>query len=530
MATVVVAAILLGRPQITLADDLARLENEIDSWHLREARVTVERLDDSLKNTPRALYLAGRLLFHEGNYSKAAAELRRAIEGARAEFGWKTLRDMAAQAERVFTDLSMKQGSSGQFVYRFANGPDALLVPYAEDALVRQLDALQKALGDRPDYVIEIDILPDIETLAAATGLSVEQVERTGTVGVTKYGRVMIISPRGLAMGYPWLDTLAHELTHLVITRVSRNRAPIWLHEGIAKLLERRWRGEQLGVLTPEEAYLLDRAAREGRLIPLRRFHPSVAHLPNQEDAALAYAQVLSLMRYLEGRLGDGWTRFLLERLGEGESINGTLVSLSKFTLRRLYLWWRQTVSGRRQTPVPAVNVMKRRFKRGQTTTESSSESLLGVDVRRHLRVGDLLRLRGHVRAAVIEFQRAERLAQSPSPEISDRMGACLLELGDSKAVAEMLPKMAEIYPSHATIFVQLGKALAAEKKPSEAVISLERANAINPFHPDVHCTLKELYKNLGRAEEAKLEEEHCRLLAAKPTRKPGTIREAPPE
>ncbi|MCP4675942.1 MAG: hypothetical protein GY854_10635 [Deltaproteobacteria bacterium] len=515
IAIVAIAVVSLGTPTAALADDLARLEEEIDSWHLKEARTTLERLDDSLKDTPRALYLTGKLLFCEGDYSKAAAELRRAIEGAKAELGWKALRNMAAQAERVFMDLSVKQGSSGQFVYRFANGPDALLVPYAEETLVRQLDALQQALGDRPDFVIEIDILPDVEALAAASGLSVEQVERTGTVGVTKYGRVMIISPRGLAMGYPWLDTLAHELTHLAITRVSRNRAPIWLHEGIAKLLERRWRGEQLGVLTPEEAYLLDRAAREGRLIPLRRFHPSVAHLPNQEDAALAYAQVLSLMRYLEEKLGDGWTRFLLERIGGGESIDGALVTLSKFTLRRLYLWWRQAVSGRRQTPVPAVNMMKRRFKRGQTSTESASESLLGVDVRRHLRVGDLLRLRGHVRAAVIEFQRAERLAQSPSPEISDRLSACLLELGDSKAVAEKLPKMAEIYPSHATIFVQLGKALAAEKKLGEAATSLERANAINPFHPDVHCTLKELYKELGRVEDAKLEEEHCRLLAA---------------
>ena len=34
-----------------------------------------------------------------------------------------------------------------------------------------------------------------------------------------------------------------HEYTHFVVTRVSHNTVPIWLHEGLAKFEERRWRG-----------------------------------------------------------------------------------------------------------------------------------------------------------------------------------------------------------------------------------------------------------------------------------------------
>ncbi|MCP4602030.1 MAG: hypothetical protein GY847_16190 [Proteobacteria bacterium] len=519
-ALLVTAIVSLGNVHKAKADDLALLDSSIDSWRFTEARAILKKIDDPSKASPRGRYIIGKLLFHEGDYSKALIEFRKAIEGARAELGWKVLRDMAARAEQVFTGLAKKPGSNGQFVYRFVNGPDALLVPYAEETLRRQLDALYQVLGDRPDYAVEIDILPNIEALADVTGLTVEQIERTGTVGVTKYGRVMIISPRGLATGYPWLDTLAHELTHLVITRISRNRAPIWLHEGIAKLLEQRWRGITLGSLTPEEAYLLDRAAREGRLIPLRRFHPSIAHLPDQEDAALAYAQVLSMMRYLDEKLTHGWLRQLLERIGNDESVDQAFVALFKFPLRRLYNWWRQAVSGKRQTPVPAVSLMKRRFKRGKATGESGLESLLSADVRRHLRVGDLLRLRGHIQAAVSEFRQAKRLAESPSPEISDRLAACLLELGQPGAVSEMLHKMTELYPAHATIFIQLGQALAAEKKLNESATALERANAINPFHPTVHCTLKELYTQLGREQDATLEADHCRLIAAHPAQK----------
>ena len=244
------------------SDDLTNLEDRIDSWHLTEARRVLERLGPEAREKPKARYLFGKLLFHEGDYKRAHVELRRAIEGARAEIGWKALRNMAAQTENVFSGLKKTQGASGRFLYRYVNGPDSLLVPYAEETLDSQLAALDAILGDRPDFPIEIDILPDVEALAAATGLAVEQIERTGTVGVTKYARVMIISPRNLAAGYPWLDTLAHELTHLIITRASRNRSPIWLQEGIAKLLERRWRGDPYSSLSPEEAYLLDRAAR----------------------------------------------------------------------------------------------------------------------------------------------------------------------------------------------------------------------------------------------------------------------------
>ncbi len=497
------------------ASQLDLLDENIESWHFETAEKILADLEENQRNTPRARYLAGKLLFYKGKYADALPEFRQAIEGARAEIAWKILRNRAQESERVFSKLAKKIGPKGQFVFRYQQGPDAILIPYAENALQRQLSELTNLLGDRPDFPVEIAILPDVETMASVTGLLVEQIERTGTVGVTKYGRVMILSPRKLATGYPWLDTLAHEFTHLIITRISRNHAPIWLHEGIAKFLEPRWRGETFGTLTPEEAYLLDRASREGRLIPLRRFHPSVANLPNQEDAALAYAQVLSFVHYLNGKLEQDWIRLFLEYLGNGMKIDDTVWKLSKFSLHRLYAWWKQSVSGKRQTPVPAVELMKRRFKHGKATGEGGLESLLSADVRKHLRVGDLLRLRGHIKAAEKEYKRAHKLAPSPSPKITDRLAACYLELGNHKAVISMLPKMAELYPAHSTTFIQLGTALAMENRPEEAAKFLENANAINPFHPEIHCKLRDLYTKEGRAVAADREAEHCRILAA---------------
>jgi tetratricopeptide (TPR) repeat protein len=499
---------------------LDQLERNLDAWRLEVARAYVDTHNIEAAAEPRAAYLLGKLLFFEGDCRKALKKLREAIEGNRAELGWKAVRDRAEETETVFATLEHQKGPSGKFNYRFTPGLDEILVSYADNVLVKQLEQLKTLLGDNPVRPIEVAILADTKALSAVSGLSVEQIERTGTVGVTKYGRIMIVSPRNLVKGYPWLDTLAHELTHFFITRISRNNTPIWLHEGIAKLLEREWRSKKLQELTPEEAYLLDRAVKEGRLIPLRRFHPSVAHLSDQEEAALAYAQVLSFLKYLDNRMPENWIRDLLNGLANGQNINGVLVSLINVNLQRLFMWWRKSAAGRRHTPTPAVGLLKKQFKRGAVAGKDEGESLHILEVRRHLRLGDLLRLRGHIEAAATEFSQAKELARFPSPEISDRLGASLLELGEIDQVISLLEPMVTLYPSHANTYVQLAKALASRNEVQRALAVLDSANAINPFDPDIHCLMSTLYYEMDQEAAAAREKSICQAALAQSGKK----------
>src|SRR5690606_7928550 len=78
--------------------------------------------------------------------------------------------------------------------------------------------------------------------LSAVSGLPLEAAETTGTVAVARWGRVTMVSPRAMQRGFPWADTLAHEITHLLISRATADRAPLWLQEGVAKREEQRWR------------------------------------------------------------------------------------------------------------------------------------------------------------------------------------------------------------------------------------------------------------------------------------------------
>ena len=92
----------------------------------------------------------------------------------------------------------------------------------------------------------------------------------------------MLTSPRGLARGYGWRDTIAHEFVHYFVTKVSKNTVPIWLHEGIAKFQETRWRDAPGHKLDPPQEDLLARSLKKDQLITFEQMHPSMALLPSQ--------------------------------------------------------------------------------------------------------------------------------------------------------------------------------------------------------------------------------------------------------
>ena len=88
----------------------------------------------------------------------------------------------------------------------------------------------------------------------------------------------MVTCPKAVLRGYDWLDTLAHEYTHLVVTQTSHNTVPIWLHEGLAKYLESRWRGPAGQALTPSSRSLLGERVKKNDAHSLREDAPLDGH------------------------------------------------------------------------------------------------------------------------------------------------------------------------------------------------------------------------------------------------------------
>lgn len=111
---------------------------------------------------------------------------------------------------------------------------------------------------------------------------------------------------------------LKHELAHSFINQISHGRCPQWLHEGLAQVLEPRngaGSGRQLARLFAAE-----------REIPYNALEGSYVRFSSLE-ATLAYAESLAAAEYINETYGMSEFRRILERLGDGASIEPALRS-----------------------------------------------------------------------------------------------------------------------------------------------------------------------------------------------------------
>jgi len=111
---------------------------------------------------------------------------------------------------------------------------------------------------------------------------------------------------------------LRHELTHSFITQMARGRCPYWLNEGVAQLMEPR----SVAGAGP----LLAKLFASQREIPLNALEGSFMGLDGN-SAAIAYAESLTAVEYINDTYGMSDVRRLLERIGEGSSTEAALRS-----------------------------------------------------------------------------------------------------------------------------------------------------------------------------------------------------------
>jgi hypothetical protein len=299
---------------------------------------------------------------------------------------------------------------------RLQDDEDRALVPYIVDVAVRARRVIEKDLHTDLPRPLRIDLVRDLFSLSAVSGLALEHAETTGTVAVARWGRITMVSPRAAKLGYPWQDTLAHEIAHLALSRATRDVAPLWLQEGIAKREERRWR-EPLPFDDGPSAHAVARhAIQRGRDVGIDGLGRSIAMLPTPEQASTAFAEVASFVDHLLSVAGEPALHLLmldLKGLGTDQG-DSALISVTGYDLPGLITRWKShllamPVSGAGGVPEPR---------------EAPG------DVNFHVRLGDLLRERGHAVAALEHFDKA--LARLPSePNVRVRAARAAWEAGE---------------------------------------------------------------------------------------------------
>jgi hypothetical protein len=513
---------LLAAPAVRASSPEQQADEALEAWNLAEAEGLIRGLEAaSGASDPRVSLLRGKLRFMQGRYRESLTLLKSASSAIPATPGLTQLVALVERTEATTRDYVRTRSPAGHFELAHAPGVDALLIPYASEALDRAYVELTRLFGHAPPTPIRVDIYPTVDVLGTVSPLTVAEIRTSGTIALCKYNRLMITSPRDLVYGYDWLDTLSHELIHLIVTQKSMNRMPIWLHEGLAKYYEVVWRRDARPALDRHSESFLAKALAKGTLIPFAAMSPSMAKLPSQEATTTAFAEVWTVMAFLESRARGPVAASLTGHVGAGLADREAVAKVASLPWDRFEPSWKTWLKQQGYRPL-AVEEQQRLLFKGHDT-EADELAALRIDAaREHVWLGDRLRLRDRWHAAITAYRKAAEVAATgpdgarsigASPIISGKLGYALLRAGrPAEAVTALRAPLAD-HPRHVVLHVYLGEALLALGRHAEAQRHLEEALTINPFDPDLHGHLAAVYDALGLSAKAAIERSAQRLI-----------------
>lgn len=508
------AGLAQGEPRRSSVQTAIHATRLIQKWQYDEARELVGALESVDKNSPATRYARAELDFVDGRYQRVLTGLD-GIPGNRFGGNVAALRQLAASTYQVTKNFTKSTSPDGHFEIWYEKGKDDAIVELAGATLDAAYRALGDDLGHRPKSPIRVEILGASRDLAEVSTLTAKEIETTGTIALCKYGKLMFVSPRATLFGYPWLDTLTHEYVHYVVTQMSAGTVPVWLHEGLARYLQGRWRGPATGALSAVDEHLLARALRKRKLIKFRQMHPSMAKLPSQKAAALAYAEVHTLVRFIHRKVGNDGLRRLLLSQRRGKSARKAVAETMGVPWEKLEKQWKRSLRAAKLESSKALagRSERIRFKKGKGNQENVGvESINDDEARKYTRLAGMLRARRMAEAAALEYEKALAITGASDPFVAGKLSRTYLELGrldEAIALAEPLVDQVEIDALPATT---VGVAYLSQGNAEKSAAALEVALSISPFDPTIRCSLAKAYRARGDV-RAEREERACKIL-----------------
>jgi tetratricopeptide (TPR) repeat protein len=272
-----------------------------------EALVRAQQAARVSPESAEAFLLLGYAYYKNDHNSEAIAALKKSLQLRPDD---KT-RDLLERVERESkTEADFRQQESSHFILRYEGSQTAdALRTQVLDALEGDYRDLSNDLGSstRNIYVslYTDEAFFDVTHAAAWTAALNDGKIRIPISGVTT------VTPE-LA------SVLRHELTHSFVAQITHNRAPVWLNEGVAQLEQ----GSSTGAIGPRLAALYV----SGRQIPLNQLEGGFQDYSSAE-ASVAYAESLAAVEYIRSTYGLSDLARLLQRLGEGQSVESALRS-----------------------------------------------------------------------------------------------------------------------------------------------------------------------------------------------------------
>lgn len=493
LAMIMLAAQADARRDRTVTGDVIKAARFLSSSRVDDAKELLADLKKRAPDTVEVKWLEAELAFLMGDYAGAEKLLEKLPDDAVDGMVGQT-KKLAASTRAVTETFVEKKSPKGRFIVRYAAGsPDEAIAELAGEVLDSAWQAIGDDLGLKPKDAIRIEILGAPSDLAKLSPLTEAEIEKTGTIALSKYNKLMVVSPRATLFGYPWMDTLVHEYTHLVVSRLAFDAVPVWLQEGIARFEQTRWRRPAEVSLSATEQALLTAALRKGRLISFDEMHPSMAKLPSQDAAALAYAEVYSLVGWIHGQIGYRGLREMLAATKDGKSARRAVSEALNKSWTIIDKEWRAYLKTSADTKARVGKPIK--FDKGGVDSENVGLEHVNARARKFARIAGMLRARGMLEAAAAEYEKA--LGAGSDPFVAGKLARTLVELGRHDRAIELAAPLVAADDQDAVAAVTLGIARAARHEWPAAVTAYEQALRVSPFDPQTRCGLAEAYAQI---------------------------------
>ena len=284
--------------------------------HATEALQYSERAVRESPNSPDSLTVLGYVQYAADHDQEAIRTWKHSLE-LRPDLA---VQQMLARAER---DASVQSGyserESSHFTLHYEGQQSSESV---RSQILATLDA------EYDDLVRELGIAPrnNIAVVLYTSQTFFDVTQAPAWTGAVNDGKLRI-PVQGVSSVTPELArVLKHELAHSFINQLSGGRCPQWLNEGIAQLVEPKplAGGSRLAQIHKAQ-----------QQIPLNMLEGGFMNFATAQ-ATLAYAESLAAVQYINETFGMSDLQRILEKLGQGSSVEAALRAVLHCDYREL--------------------------------------------------------------------------------------------------------------------------------------------------------------------------------------------------
>ncbi|GEM_PF-3482731 len=467
----------------------------IHRWQMSEAEDIILSIQ-----TPSP-YLVGIYEFNRGNYSKAYEALKKSSHKSKLQ----NLTEKLSAYEKIFEEKSSKY-----FKVRYT-GQDRILAEYLIDIIDDAAEIIYEKFGWLPkNEKVLLEIYPDRSSFQLASGLTETQIEVSGAIGICRYNRMIIASPRILIFGYTWPDTVIHEYVHYVIAKITGlTNMPLWLNEGLATSMEEKWKEKERRTgLSPKQKNILRETAKDGNWVALEKMKHGMPNLDSRREVAVAFAQVQSMTEYIIAKYGWRSVKNLLEKLYDyppQEAFN----SVFEKSQEEIKNKWSKYISEKEIKHTDGALLESYALK-GEDTGEV--REWVSETAETDIRIARMFLERGSYEPAIRKYKDA--LNKEPGNSvIINELARAQVQAGKKEKAKRNLFEAVKNNPSYAPPYLHLGRILYNRRDFSEAEKMIKEYIYRSPFNPEAHRKLAAIKDKLGDQAGADRALEHAGML-----------------